>query len=214
MFCHQCGSRERDGGRFCDLCGAALSSAPGAGSAPSSLVGEEPALVLRPRFVASTAIVRSLPLALFFALWGGGFFGGFCTFVVQAIGADVPPWSPFLICGSLALVGIPLVYFQFLKRSYARTEYRFFPHKLEYFEGFFGVEEKSLSLSAVREVHLKKGVLQERHGIGTVVLATSSETDARRGGLRLVDVEDPDRVYAAVKELLDRCARPAHRLAA
>ena len=47
-----------------------------------------------------------------------------------------------VVAGGLFFFGIPLLaYFTRLK-TYARTEYRFFDSKLDYFEGFFTVEDK------------------------------------------------------------------------
>ena len=66
------------------------------------------------------------------------------------------------------------------------------------------------------EVNLRKGPLQSRHGLGTVILstpATGAASGRAAAGIRIRDVQDPDGVYSRVKELVES-ARVPHRRAA
>ncbi len=213
MYCSQCGESLSPQARFCSACGArAGQPAPPSASADRGSVETEPTVVLRPRFVPSLTLAQLLPLQVFFTLWGGGFFGGFSMVGVQALKLPVPEWAPFAFFGTLFFVGIPVLAFRVAKRSAEQTEFRFFSDKLEYFEGFFNVEQKRIDLADVTEVSLTKGVLQSKHGLGTVHLSTRvGVVTSRRPGIRLANIEDPDLVYENVTKLVDR-ARGASSL--
>lgn len=103
--------------------------------------------------------------------------------------------------------GIPLIAYVTRLKTYARTKYTFYPTKLEYYEGFFTVEEKTIDYANVTEVNLRKGVFQKMYGLGTIVLSTPATTHASgrvRSGIHLRDIANPDRVYKQVKDLLKR----------
>ena len=87
---------------------------------------------LRPVFIGWIAFLVQLPFQLFFTVWSGGFFGGFATTLIGLHGR----W-PFIFFGALGFVAVPLVAFVGKKLNYARTEYNFFPDRLELEEGFF-----------------------------------------------------------------------------
>ena len=165
----------------------------------------EPTVVLRPVYVPALTFAQMLPLQIFFTIWGGGFFGGFSLVALQFIDLPIPKWLPFVGFGLAFFVGIPALVMGTARRSTEQTEYRFFRHKLEYYEGFFNVEQKSIALADVTEVSLTKGVLQSKYGLGTVVLANrASLGTGRRPGIRLANIENPDEVYRNVKQLVER----------
>jgi membrane protein YdbS with pleckstrin-like domain len=92
------------------------------------------------------------------------------------------------------------------KRTYEKTEYRFYKNRLEYYEGFFNIEEKSISYDRITEVGLRKGILQRQYGLGTITLSTPatgvSANRAGRSGIRVADIENPDEIYTEVKRLI------------
>jgi membrane protein YdbS with pleckstrin-like domain len=148
-----------------------------------------------------------LPIHLFFTIWGGGFFGGFSMFAVQALGLDLPGWFTFVFFGAVFFFAIPIVAYTARKKTYAKTEYRFFQTKMDYHEGFFTTEEKTIDFKNVTEVNLVKGIVQKRYGLGTIVLstpATGSGTGRSRSGIRVQDIPDADGVYRQLKELIER----------
>ncbi len=206
MYCSKCGQQNADEARFCNSCGAPMSSSSrstGFSAGDSST----PLLVLRPVFVPSVAIASIIPLQLFFTDWGGGFFGGFGMFGAQALGLDLPMWFTFVFFGALFFFAIPFIAYTAWKKTYAKTEYRFFPNKLDYYEGFFTVEEKSIAYRNITEVNLRKGIFQQKHGLGTIVLstpATGAGSGRARSGIRVRDIENPDVVYRQVKDLISR----------
>ena len=210
MRCHQCSHENTEAARFCGDCGAPLS-----GSRPGE-TPDEPTLVLRPTFVPKAALLSALPLQLFLTVWGGGFFGGFSQLVIDGLNLSIPRWLPFIFFGAAFFFGIAAFFYQAQKRSYEKTEYRFTRFKLDYFEGFLAVEEKTIPLANVTEVSLRRGVVQKRFNLGTVVLSTPASMSSSRqlAGIRLHDIENADEVYKNVRELVDKAQRGSSRQAA
>lgn len=202
MYCQSCGKTIGKDARFCPRCGTPVSH-----GFQASETGE-PALVLRPKFLPLVTALSVLPLQIFFAIWGGGFFGGFSMFAVKALNLPLPTWSTFVFFGCLFFFAIPIVTYFAKKKSYAKTEYRFYPTKLDYYEGFFTTEEKTINYKNVNEIYLRKGIFQRMYGLGTIILSTpatgSQSTGRARSGIRVADIENPDLVYSQVKELVSR----------
>jgi membrane protein YdbS with pleckstrin-like domain len=151
-----------------------------------------------------------MPLHIFMTIWGGGFFGGFSMFAVQALGLDLPGWSTFVFFGALFFIAIPIVTYTAQKKTYQKTEYRFFRTKLDYYEGFFTSEQKTIDYKNITEVNLVKGVIQKKHGLGTIVLstpATGFASGRARSGIRVQDIPNADQVYEQVKDLIQRATR-------
>jgi membrane protein YdbS with pleckstrin-like domain len=140
-------------------------------------------------------------------LWGALFFGGFAMLAIQTLALDVPKGAPFAVAGAAFFVGIPLLVYFTRQKTYAQTEYRFYPDKLDYFEGFFTTEEKSIQYDYITEVNLRRGVFQKMYGLGTIVLstpATGMVSGRMRSGILIADIPNADRVYSQIKDLLKR----------
>lgn len=202
MYCQGCGKAIGKDARFCHICGTPVSR--GFRASESA----EPILVLRPKFLPLVTALSVLPLQIFFTIWGAGFFGGFSMFAVKALNLSLPSGFTFVFFGCLFFFGIPIVAYLAKKKTYAKTEYRFYPTKLDYYEGFFATEEKTIGYKNVNEVNLRKGVFQKMYGLGTIILstpATGFQSSGRaRSGIRVADIENPDLVFRQVKELVSR----------
>jgi membrane protein YdbS with pleckstrin-like domain len=206
MYCRKCGREMQNDSSFCPDCGAAV------GEAPRTVVSESsiPVLALKPVFIPWAVMLAILPLHIFMTFWGGGFFGGFSMFAVQALGVDIPPGSTFVFFGALFFLAIPIVTYTAQKKTYAKTEYRFFQTKLDYYEGFFTTEEKTIDYKNITEVNLVRGVIQKKYGLGTIILSTPATGFARgrsRSGIRIHDIPNAEQVYQQVKGLIERSAR-------
>ncbi len=203
MYCQKCGKEVGAEAKFCPNCGAKISSV---GFAVKE--SDTPIFVLKPVFVPSVTIFSLLPLQIFFTIWGGMFFGGFGMFAVKALGIDLPIWSTFVFFGCLFFFGIPIIGYLSKKKNYEKTEYRFYNTKLEYYEGFFNVEEKTISYKNITEVYLRKGIFQRQYGLGTIVLSTPATEYASRGqwrsGIMIENIKNPDEAYRKIKELVSR----------
>src|SRR4029077_19385511 len=124
---------------------------------------------VRPVFIGWITLLVQLPLQLFFTLWAGGFFGG----MLVASGLfDRHSRAPFILIGAVTFVAIPAVAYFGKWLNYSRTEYRFFDDHLEFEEGFFSINKKVIGFRDVKEVTMRKGILQRIYGLGTIYLAT------------------------------------------
>jgi uncharacterized membrane protein YdbT with pleckstrin-like domain len=173
--------------------------------------GNDVRFSLRPVFVGWVAIATQIPLQLFFTVWAGLFFGGMTSFMF--------PNSParFVFFGALAFFGIPTVIYVSKKLGYARTEYKFFDDRLEFEEGFFSLNKKTIRLRDVREVTLRKGLFQRWYGLGSIYLATLATGswnsmnafttigfgNVSASGIVVRDIATPDEAYEQISKLIE-----------
>ena len=202
MFCKKCGKEMKKDAKFCPNCGAQTST----GSQVEE--SQEPVFALRPVFVAWVTMLSLVPVQIFFSIWATLFLGVFGMFAVQGLKLGLPDWFTFVLFGCLSFFGFPIITYLAKKKSYEKTEYRFYNTKLEYYEGFFTIEEKTISYKNITEVYLKKSIFQRKCGLGTLILSTPATGDEgsgrARSGIRVADITNPDDVYKQVKELVRR----------
>ena len=172
---------------------------------------DNPAFALRPVFVGWITLLLQLPLQLFFTLWSGGFFGGMISSFF-----GVHSKAPFIFFGALAFVGVPLVAYVGKKLNFGRTEYRFYPDRLEFDEGFFSINRKVIKFRDVKEVTLRRGILQRIYGLGTIYLATLATGstynmnpfvalgfgNVSASGVSVRDISNPDAVFEKVRTIV------------
>lgn len=202
MYCQKCGKEMGSSAKFCPNCGAQASTGF------QVKESETPVLKFNPVFVPLVTALSVLPLMIFFTIWGAGFFGGFGMFAVKALGLNLPGWFTFVFFGCLFFFGIPIITYISKQKNYEKTEYRFYNTKLEYYEGFFNIEEKTISYKNITEVYLRKGIIQKQYGLGTIILSTpatgSSSSGRARSGIRVADIKNPDEAYRQIKELISK----------
>ncbi|NQU17653.1 MAG: PH domain-containing protein [Candidatus Saganbacteria bacterium] len=200
MFCQKCGNQMDDGSKFCTKCGNPVAGgAPGAAAPAAKPVVEskDPVLVLKPKFVLMLALLSNLAMVFYVPFVAA-------IFVVAFIeGSHI-----LLVAGLVVLVvfGIIAAFPIVIKKiTYGKTSYRFYNTRLDYFEGFWTVEEKTIDYRKVTEVNLRKGFIQKMFGLGTIILstpATGGSYGMAMSGIHLKDLENPDQVYKKLKELV------------
>jgi len=175
---------------------------------------------LKPVFIGWTTLLAQLPLQLFLTVFSAFFFGLIATALLS--GGDFEPEDLFLgpafmLSGALAFFGVPLIICLGKKLNYARTEYRFHKDHLEFEEGFLAIRKKEIRYADVKEITLRKGVLQRPYGLGTIYLATmatgsSSESQpfsaisigsVSSSGISVRDVRDPDTAYEKIRRIVN-----------
>ena len=176
------------------------------------MLSADPTLSLKPVFVGWIALLVQLPFQLFLSVWSGGFFG-----VMIAQITNSWPLVPSILIGGTMFVAMPVIVYTVKKLNYARTEYRFYPDRVEFEEGFFTINKKVVKFQDVKEVTLRKGVLQQLYGLGTIYLSTlATGVDAPTGlfnafafgnisasGVSVRDIPNPDDAYDAIKKMVD-----------
>lgn len=213
MFCKHCGADVAEDAKFCPECGGTLagsadSSGGGATATAAAPDTSEPVLTLQPVFIPWVVILATLPGAVFFALWAGLFLGGFSGVAIDALGLNISPVAPGVFFAALALVGIPGVTYYAKRSTYADTEYKFFPDRLEYAEGFWAAEQKMIPYEKITEVSMRSGIIQRMYGLGTIYLATPATGSMNQGsksfsGIKLRDIPDAQDVYGRVRQVLN-----------
>ncbi len=163
----------------------------------------------KPVFVAWVALLSQLPLQIFFAIWGGGFFWCFSQiFLVstnQSHRGDIVGW-PFFFFGALFFCGIPLFAYVARKYGYEHSEYRVYDDHIEIEEGFISINKKMVRFKDVKGVNLRIGPLQCRYGLGSITLATIAPMVTRNNfypGMTLRDIPDPEDAYEKIKRLVE-----------
>jgi membrane protein YdbS with pleckstrin-like domain len=189
-----------------------MASMQAVGSATKPL-SETPHAEYRPHFVLWTSFVAQIPLQLFFAVWSGGFVGGLLRSFAPALGI-----SPVGI-GVLVFFGFPAVSLSLKALNYASTVYSLHGDRLVIEEGYLTQHHKEIPLAAVREISLRRGILQRLVGLGSVYVATQATgtgpawtsfsalgaSSTFGSGAMLRDLADANDAYA----LLTALRRPA-----
>jgi membrane protein YdbS with pleckstrin-like domain len=202
MYCHNCGNELGSEVLYCPSCGAQQLDAPEGESARGALV------VIKPFFTPLNIFVSVIPLQLFFTLWGAVVFGIAGFFAIQYLELDVNPWTVALVLGCLFFVFTPVIAMYVLIQRYARTEYRFFADRLDYREGFYSTEEKSIGYEHIIEVSLVRGFWKRLFNLGTIVLSTATTGDTlgpSRSGIRIPDVQAPQENYRTIRRIIGSC---------
>ena len=122
-------------------------------------------------------------------------------------------WFPWIFIGVGALLAIGSVIANLLRYFESKTlVYYVFNDHLEYVDGFFNQEKKTIRLSDVADVFMKRSIIQRLYGIGTIRLALKG-VDINVYGIKfhaknqhsnyvvIRDVKDPDLVYDEIKQL-------------
>jgi membrane protein YdbS with pleckstrin-like domain len=169
---------------------------------------------VNPVFIGWITLLVQLPFQLFLTLWAGGFFGGMTT-SLHLLPRE--SWAPFLFFGAVAFFGVPAVAYFGKKLNYSRTEYRFYPDRLEFEEGFFSINKKVIKFRDIKEVTLRKGILQRIYGLGTIYLATLATGSTPNSspfralgfgnisasGVSVRDIRDPEQAFDKIRQMVD-----------
>lgn len=203
MFCKNCGKEIEDDSKFCPNCGTALNYEVRKQESP--LNDNEIVLTLKPRFIWPAVLFVVVPSTLFFSIWCAIFFGGMAQMYFYNHGGV--NYAAFIVCGLLPLLTIPPINFFVALQKNKNTIYHFYKTKVEYHEGFLGKDSKTLSYSKVLETELRKGLIQQNFGVGTIYLSAGgvSIAGASAGnGVTIADIPNPDENYKLIKNLIDK----------
>lgn len=183
-----------DNANFCPQCGHALDEK------------SNPRLVIRPFFTPLSVIISLIPLQIFFTFWGAVVFGIAGFFLIEYFELSIDPWILALIFGILFFIFTPVVATYILLQRYSRTEYRFYPDRLDYEEGFYTMQQKSIGLTHIIEVNLIQGFWKRLFDLGTIILstpATGEKSGSPKSGIRIPDVQRPHETYRRIKQIIE-----------
>ncbi len=176
-------------------------------------ISDEAPMILKPKFLTSVVFLKAIPGAVFLAIFGGVVVM-LLSPIVTGQPADADPTTAVMLFAVVALTFfiLPVILtIWYRKTSLSHIEYRIFPNRIEYYEGFFTVEQKTIKFADVTEIYLRKGMLQKRNNLGSIFLMSKGMMvpmiGMMKGGLPgamiLRDIEDPDAIYQQLKQLKD-----------
>jgi membrane protein YdbS with pleckstrin-like domain len=164
-----------------------------------------PIFIIRPVFIPWVTIVSVIPIQLFMTILAGGFLGGFVLFVVEFFNIifnnnlNLPIWFTFVFFGALVFFSIPFLTYYVKKKTYNKTKYKFYADRVEYTEGFWTAESKTIKYKNIIKSYLIKGIVQRKYGIGTIILIINNRTD-----FQIIDIENPEEIYERIQLLIDK----------
>jgi membrane protein YdbS with pleckstrin-like domain len=173
--CPDCGHVNPEGGRFCNQCGAPLSSASQT-LASQVADDEEIRFVLRPSliFVITRYIVSAvLTLAA----------GGIYWYIDQLHRNTLPWWSVLLVA---VIVFIPAIYRHILRQ---REIYTLTNHKIEFTYGLVAKLRRNIPLGNVQDVTVTQSMAERLLGIGDIVIDSAAQT----GKIPLRNIHQPEK---------------------
>ena len=186
-----------------------------------------PSAQYRPRFVLWTSLLNQLPVHLFLTVWAGGFVGGMLWSIApaaaRALQANVG--SPFGVIAALTFCLFPVVTLWARSVNYAATTYSIHPDRIAIEEGFLTQHRKEIRFSAVREINLRRSVLQRMVGLGSVYVATQATgqgfgwkpsalfggTSTFGSGAMLMDLPDWEEAYERLRGTVEAREREEPR---
>lgn len=152
-------------------------------------------------------------------------------FTLNAIGAGIGLLAFGFLADHLALRGMPpalqgvvllgflffvfcapLIAYQSKKQSYKQHSFRFYSDRLEYTRGTRHVITHSIALDQIHDVHLTQNPIQKRLGLGSIILKTSRLVPQAQ--ITIPDIENPRRIYEAIKQGLDSLSRAQNQVTA
>lgn len=214
MLCRICGKKLDSDDAFCSGCGTRITAADGSTDSNLNqkndrpdLSGKNPILSIQPVFKSSLVLMTIFPFQLFISIWGALFFSGIFTPFTMTKEQTGPDMRIQIMIGLILFVTIPAVYYFITKKNYSKSWYRFYADKLEFYEGFFIIQEKTIKYANITELNLRRGFLQRYFKLGTIIISTPA-TGYTRGramsGIKIRDIAEPEMIYRQVRELVDR----------
>lgn len=215
MYCKECGREIDDDSKFCSGCGKAVigGSVRDRRDDTMGLVDEiaaegidDPLISAEPVFIHEAALLSCIPMGIFFGIWGGIFFG-IPIMMIRMFTMENPEFTviPFILMGMLCMVAFPMIIYFYRLKTYQHTEYKFYPDRLEYTEGFMTAVNKVVKYSQVAEVSLRRGIIQRKYDLGTIYLATratAGEGKNLQSGIKISDIRDSEKIYQRVKNII------------
>jgi membrane protein YdbS with pleckstrin-like domain len=216
MNCRQCGNVLDEKANFCPRCGVSAMSMPApppisyASTIAGQISDEPPLLVVRPRFIGWFNLLKVGPIGCFMMapfLVACFFFSCLGSIVMTKSGSTfgfLPLVLLILVAAGIFITGLTVIYF-LSQRAYAKTEYRFYRDRLDYYCGFLILRQNSILYRNVQEVQMRQGPVQKKYGLATIVLmipAGYAPNGGRIGDVAVADVENGEALYEQIKQMV------------
>jgi hypothetical protein len=162
-------------------------------------MSESPLRVIRPLVVPAQFFVVCLQCLLL---------TGLCALMVAILWEKNLFALLFVPLGGLSLALLPFAAVRFLLHP-RYAEYKVFPDRVEYYEGFFIRRFRTVAFDQEMDVRLEEGFLQRAKGVGTVRLVTrvlvpgqDGQPVPTRNSIAMWNVPEPQQVYELIRSLM------------
>lgn len=156
---------------------------------------------LKPVFNKKIIFFRMIPLQIFASLWLGIFSKVVKGFIIKSLGIQLYNFEIYV--GLITFVLFPLIYIYYINKVYLKTVFFIYEDRIEYQEGFFNIDSKTILFKNITEVNLKINVLQNKVNLGNILLSIPSfNRKGKFSGLIIKDIENPKLVYEKISNLI------------
>lgn len=177
ITCHQCGQTNPQGSRFCNRCGAALSSvSPASAPARGPTTDEQIVFVIRPALIF--VLIRYLLAAVVTVGMVVGYF-----YLDDRFPGAIPWWV--VLMASASAFASP-IYRHILRQ---REVYTLTTTRMEFSYGILSKVRRSIPLSKIQDVTVTRTALERLVGIGDIVIDSAAES----GRIPLRNIAQPER---------------------
>ncbi len=103
----------------------------------------------------------------------------------------------------VSLIVFTFIVFSLMKARLRMMEYRFYPDRVEYFEGFLVRNRKVLSYDKISNLGVREGIIERMFGLGTIFIDTAGYS---RTGYELAmhNLENPNQIYEQLSKLITK----------
>jgi|GEM_PF-2187893 membrane protein YdbS with pleckstrin-like domain len=176
--------------------------------------GERPELVIKPKYVVSIVLLRTV----FFYIFGAFFLSVAAIGVTSAFGGGDANFVVVIsVAAAIWTVLYLVVVFGLVPAMYRASSYRFFADRLEYEAGtVMSIQSRCVIYARVIETGCTKNLLQIPHGMGNIMIkvaAAGASPEAQStvllDNLTMTDIEKADENLEKIRELIKLMNRTA-----
>lgn len=170
--------------------------------------GEKPVLVIKPKYVFSIVVLRSI----FFLFFGAAFLSIVSIGVTSMVSGGGDENFGKVIPVVVAVWTLMYLFFIFslVPGRYAMSSYRFFSDRVEFEAGtVFSMQSRSITYARVIETGCMKQILQISRGMGNIVIkvaAAGVNPDAQntvlQDNLTMTDIENADENLEKIRMII------------
>jgi hypothetical protein len=176
-----------------------------------STSAEKPVLVLKPKFVFSIVLFRTI----FFLFFGAAFLSIASIGVISMTGGGDDNFGRVIPVVIAVWTLLYLVYiFGLVPGLYANSSYRFYIDRVEYEAGtVLSMQSRSITYARIIETGCVKGMLQMPRGMGNIIIKVAAaginpgaQSTVLLDNLTMTDMESADENLGKIRELIQKKA--------
>lgn len=172
---------------------------------------QKPNFIVKPKFVPNTSMVQALAYGVIGAICGTFAFGVLLTLVFTLLGFGGAAGTIFTGCFLLGIIGIPLFFFEFKRKNYKATYFKFYDDWIDfsYFSGPLMNRRKGrLYYVDISDMVQNSNFLQRFGNLKTIEIHAPGTGLYERGqnfiGIALTDVEIGKGAGEKIQDILQR----------